>query len=83
MSAEKTLDDLIDAGWQVIKSDFDPDAFIKWRKCARDCVVTLMGPDHPYAQFFESPVAKDATTSVLAATGILEATKGANGHCWL
>jgi hypothetical protein len=83
MSAEKTLDDLIDAGWQVLKSDFDPNAFIAWRKCARDYVVALMGPHHPYAQFFEAYLDKKAKTSVLVVAGILEATKGASGHCWL
>jgi hypothetical protein len=83
MCVPKVLDDLIDAGWQVIESDFDPNAFITWRKCARDYVVTLMGPDHPYAQFLDEFLDKEAKTSALAVAGILEATKGAGGHCWL
>ncbi len=75
MYAQKALNDLIDAAWQVVESDFDPDAFTTWRERARDCVVMLMGPDHPHAQFFEALVAEEAEISLLAVAGILEATK--------
>jgi hypothetical protein len=75
MHAEEALDDLIRAGWQVIESDFDTEAFLNWRKRARDCVVILAGPDHPYAQFFDAAVAEGPTGSLLAGAGILEAIK--------
>jgi hypothetical protein len=75
MYAQKALDDLIDAAWQVVESDFDPEAFTTWRECARDCVGALLGPNHPHAQFFEALVATEAKTNLLAVAGILEATK--------
>lgn len=72
MCVNKALDDLIEAGWQVIYSDFDPEAFAQWRKRALNCVAILMGEDHPYTQFFDEFVSRD---SLLTGTGILEATK--------
>jgi len=75
MSSEQALDDLIEAGWRVIESDFEPDAFLTWRKRALDCVMILVGPDHPYAKFFNAFVVHEARNSLLAGTGILEATR--------
>jgi hypothetical protein len=75
MSSEKALDDLIEAGWRVIETDFEPEAFLSWRKQALDCVLVLVGPDHPYAKFFNAFLAKEARNSLLAGAGILEATR--------
>ena len=75
MLATKAIDDLIDAGWQVLESDFDPVAFMKWRRSAYECVVVLLGPDHPYALFFEQFVNKDNRGGLLTGAGILTATK--------
>ena len=75
MSFEKALDDLIEAGWRVIEKDFEPDAFLTWRKQALDCVVILAGPEHPYAQYFNAFVDKEVRNSLLAGAGILEATR--------
>ena len=75
MPTTKAIDKLIDAGWQVLESDFDPVAFMEWRRRAFDCVVVLMGPDHPYAQFFQEFVNKDNRGSLLTGAGILTATK--------
>ena len=75
MFATKAIDELIDAGWQVLESDFDPMAFMKWRRSAFDCVVVLLGPDHPYAQFFQQFVNEDNRGSLLTGAGILTATK--------
>ncbi len=75
MSCEKALDDLIEAGWRVIEKDFEPDAFLAWRKRALDCVVILAGPEHPYPQFFDAFVAKEVRNSLLAGAGILEAAR--------
>ena len=75
MCVNKALDDLIEAGWQVIESDFDPDAFVQWRKRALDCVAVLMGEDHPYTQFFDEFVSREVRDSLLTGAGILEATK--------
>lgn len=75
MSSEQALDDLIKAGWSVIESNFEPDAFLNWRKRALDCVTILVGPDHPYARYFDAFVVKEAMTSLLAGAGILEAAR--------
>ncbi len=75
MLAAKAIDDLIDAGLQVLEGDFDPEAFVKWRRRAFDCVVVLLGPDHPYAQFFEQFVTKESKGSLLTGAGILAAAK--------
>lgn len=75
MSSEQALDDLIEAGWRVIERDFEPEAFLNWRKRALDCVTILVGPDHPYARFFDAFVVKEARNSLLAGAGILEATR--------
>jgi hypothetical protein len=75
MPAIKAIDELIDAGWQVLESDFDPVAFMKWRRRAYECVVALLGPDHPYALFFEQFVSQDNRGSLLTGAGILAATK--------
>jgi hypothetical protein len=75
MSPEKALDDLIKAGWTVIERDFEPNAFVNWRKRALDCVLVLVGPDHPYAKFFNAFLAQEARNSLLAGAGILEATR--------
>lgn len=75
MLAIKAIDELIDAGWQVLESDFDPVAFMRWRRRAFDCVVVLLGPDHPYAQFFQEFVNEENRGSLLTGAGILTATK--------
>ncbi len=36
MSPEQLVDDLIEAGWHVIDTDFDMTAFTLWRKQALD-----------------------------------------------
>ena len=75
MLATKAIDELIDAGWQVLESDFDPVAFMKWRRRAYECVVVLLGRDHQYALFFDQFVDKDDRGSLLTGAGILTATK--------
>ncbi len=51
---ENTLDNLIEAGWNVLKTNFDEVAIEKWRKEALDCVAELAGPDHPYTVYFKA-----------------------------
>ncbi len=53
MSVEKRIDNLIEAGWYVLDSGFDTEAFANWRRCALDCVTVLMEPDHNCAAYFE------------------------------
>ncbi len=48
MCVEQRIDDLIEAGWGVLHSDFDPVAFQRWRRKAVDCITAVVGPDHVY-----------------------------------
>jgi hypothetical protein len=41
----KRLDDLIEAGWHVIDTDFDGDALQHWRTQVTSCLSMLLGPD--------------------------------------
>jgi hypothetical protein len=52
MLVEKRIDDLIEAGWHVLDSDFDAAAFQHWRKQAFKCMKDLLGPDHTYTRSF-------------------------------
>lgn len=73
MFAQKALDDLMDAARQFIESDFNPDAFVTWRRCACDCAVTLLGEGHPHAQFFQALAVREARTSLLEGAGLPDA----------
>ena len=75
MSVEKRIDDLIEAGWGVLDSDFDPSAFQLWRRSAFDCLTAMFGPDHVYTRHFENFVRQGGKTDLLAAGGILSAAK--------
>ncbi len=72
---DRMIDELIEAGWYVLESDFDPRAFVQWKMRALECVHCLMGPDHPYTQYFNSFVMRPASTDLLAGEGILTAMK--------
>jgi len=56
MIGEKRIDDLIEAGWHVLDSDFDTAAFQQWRKQAFECLTDLLGPDHSYTRSFRNYV---------------------------
>ena len=75
MAVEQRIDDLIEAGWGVLDSDFDPVAFQRWRRRAFDCLTALVGPDHVYTRHFENFVRQGGKTDLLAAGGILSAAK--------
>jgi hypothetical protein len=75
VSLAQSVDNLIEAGWHVIDSDFDIKAFKRWRKQALDCVGALMGPAHPYTHYFKDFVEQAERTSLLTGAGILVATK--------
>lgn len=80
MSVEKRIDDLINAGWHVLDSDFDVTAFRQWRKRAVDCLDSLLGPDHTYSRHFRDYVNRQEPKSILAAGGILTAAKETVGR---
>lgn len=75
MNIEDRLDRLIDAGWQVLASDFSPVVFQSWRREAYDCLNGLLGPEHTYTQYFEDFVKKQDELTILTGEGILTAAK--------
>ncbi len=75
MSTERIIDDLIEAGWHVLDTDFDAAAFQHWRLRACNCLEALLGPNHQYTQSFRSFVREAEAKSLLAGGGILAATK--------
>lgn len=79
MDLEK-IDGMIDAGWEVLRSDFDEAAFLVWRQRVRECIESLLGSTHAYNQFFERCSARRRRRSVLAGCGILAAVKEMAAH---
>ncbi len=75
MSVEKRIDDLIEAGWGALDSDFDPVAFQRWRRRALDCLTAAVGRDHVYTRHFERFVREEGEADILIASGILSAAK--------
>jgi len=75
MTIEDRIDRLIDAGWRVLASDYDPTAFQNWRSEAYDCLNGLLGPGHTYTQYFQDFVRKQNKVTILAGEGILTAAK--------
>jgi hypothetical protein len=75
VSPEQLVDNLIEAGWHVIDTDFDMMAFTLWRKQALDCIGALMGPAHAYTHYFRDFVEQAEKASLLTGEGILVATK--------
>lgn len=76
MFVEKRIDDLIEAGWHVLDSDFDTMAFQHWRKQAFKCLTALLGPDHTYTRSFRNYVhSMEEKKNVLVGGGILTAAR--------
>lgn len=75
MNMEDRMDELIEAGWGVVHSDFDPEAFKHWRLKAFECLTVMLGPDHIYTKYFEHFVKQSDRTNGLAAEGVLFAAK--------
>jgi hypothetical protein len=75
MCIDYRIDDMIEAGWGVVDSDFDPVAFQRWKQKAYDCLSAMVGPDHVYTKHFAEFVTNCGKADVLAASGILSAAK--------
>ncbi len=71
------IDALIQSGWDVLDSDFNADAFKRWRTMARDCLTTLVGPEHVYTQFFDDWVRSADGKDLMTGEGILIAAQNA------
>jgi hypothetical protein len=48
MGWENHFNELIDAAWRVINTDFDEHEFQVWREKALECVTFLVGPEHEH-----------------------------------
>ena len=75
MLLESKIDHLIEAGWQVVLSDFDSRAFATWRREALECVSALMGPNHAYTKYFQDFVHADGGGNVFSGEGNLAALR--------
>jgi hypothetical protein len=82
MHADKPIDDLIRAGWEVIETDYHAVALHNWRQKAFDCLVQLLGPDHMDTQYFEHHIRQfekenliEATSTTVALTAERESAK--------
>jgi hypothetical protein len=82
MTVEQRIDDLIEAGWGVLDSEFDPGAFRRWRRRALDCLTALVCRDHVYIRHFENFVRQGGRKGLLAAGGILIAAKEQASSHW-
>ncbi|MDD3471146.1 MAG: hypothetical protein PHS86_00035 [Syntrophaceae bacterium] len=52
MSQDKRLENLVEAGWHVIDSEFDRKAIMFWRRSAFEFLEELLGPEHVATQSF-------------------------------
>jgi hypothetical protein len=56
MYSGKRLDDLIEAGWHVVDTEFDAEALYYWKKKALDFLTDFVGPDHACTQSFRDTI---------------------------
>lgn len=66
---------LIEAGYQVVDSDFDEITFKKWRQKAIACISSLLGAEHPYTRSFSEYVRNCDLNSLFLGRGLVDATK--------
>lgn len=52
MYVDKRLEDLIEAGWHVVDTEFDPNALYFWKKKAADFLSDFLGPEHVFTKEF-------------------------------
>lgn len=74
MGVEGRIDRLIEAGWYVLDSGFDPRAFANWRREALNCVAALVGPDHTSTRHFRNSVESAKKTDLMTVPGALTET---------
>lgn len=49
---EKAFKALVEAGWNVVESGFEPSAFLEWRRNAHSCLTSMLGEDHSHTRHF-------------------------------
>jgi hypothetical protein len=75
MYEERLIDDLIEAGWHVVHTNFDETALKNWRERAVTCLTDLLGSEHIYVRQFTEWVRQKETVNFMAAGGVLAAAK--------
>jgi len=73
MYSGKRLDDLIEAGWHVVDTEFDSEALYYWKKKALDFLTDLVGPDHACTQSFRDCIQQTEQFDPLDRSDILAA----------
>jgi hypothetical protein len=73
MYSGKRLDDLIEAGWHVVDTEFDAEALYYWRKKALDFLTDFVGPDHSCTQSFKDCIKPAEQIDPLDRSDILRA----------
>ncbi len=56
MQFQESIDDLIEAGWNVVKTEFDKQAYLSWKKKAYLFLADFVGPDHACTRDFQAGV---------------------------
>ena len=80
MATEESIDDLIEAGWCVLDSDFDPIAFHRWRRSAFHCLTDMLGPDHYYTRHFGNLLRQGEKVEELSCSGHTERSPTTDGR---
>gem|GEM_PF-4097478 len=52
MDLEKRIDDLIEAGWHVLDSEYDEAALVYWKKTASEFFIDFLGRRHSVTESF-------------------------------
>ena len=74
MYSGKSLDDLIEAGWHVIDTEFDAGAFYYWKRKALAFLTDFVGPDHESTRSFRNCIEQTEGFDPLDRSGILTAS---------
>jgi hypothetical protein len=67
------IDELIQAGWRVLETDFNETAFEQWREKAQDCLVAVTGDDSSYMDYLKRIRNGPERLSLLTGVGVLSA----------
>ncbi|MDA8408598.1 MAG: hypothetical protein M0T73_17285 [Deltaproteobacteria bacterium] len=75
LTHDEAFEALVEAGYQVVQTDFDEMAFREWRQKAINCIATLLGAEHPYTRSFSEYVLRRDLNSLFLGRGLVYATK--------
>jgi hypothetical protein len=74
MTSIERIDRLIEAGFRIVETDFEPGAVQDWSEKALDYLSTELGPEHTYTRRFRKYVGPERV-AVLAGGGVLVAAR--------